>query len=196
MFVGHAAVAVLAGAARPRAPMLPLLLAAYGADAVEILLHGAQVEHASAMLWSHSLTALAVGGALSALVAWVISRKWDLAVLFAAVYASHGLCDLLTGERKPAWEDGPTYGLGLYQVPAADFVIEVALLLVAAGLLYRWRRPEKPRRMAVLVAMLVLLQLGFNLGDRSWLHGLKRDLMRATSAALAPRPASRVADPT
>ena len=196
MFIGHAAAAVLAGAARPRAPLLPLLLAAYGADAVEILLHGAQVEHARAMLWSHSLTALAVGGAITALVAWVISRKWDFAVLFAAVYASHGLGDLLTGERKPAWEDGPTYGLGLYQVPAADFAIEVALLLVAAGLLFRRRRPEKPRRMALLVAMLVLLQLGFNLGDRAWLHGLKRDLMRATSAALAPASASGVADPT
>lgn len=195
MFVGHAAVAALAGATRPRVPLLPLLVAAYAADAVEIVLHGIQLPHATAMLWSHSITALAAGGIVGAALAWIVSRQWDLALLVAAVYGSHGLCDLLTGERKPAWDGGPTYGLGLYDRPAVDFAIEIMLLLLAAAA-YHWRRPAPPRRLAIIVAMLVLLQLGFNLGDRTWLHGLKKDLMRASSAAFAPQPTSAVAGPT
>lgn len=189
MFVGHAAVAGLAGAARPRVPLLPLLLAAYAADAVEILLHGAGVPHRTAMLWSHSVTALLVGGLLSAGLAWLFTRSRETALVVGLVHASHGLSDLLTGIHKPTWHGGPTYGLGLYERPAVDFTIEVGLLLAAAAL-YWWRRPVPGRRMAAVVTVLVLLQLGFNLGDRAWLHGLKRDLIRVTGAAFDSATAS------
>lgn len=189
MFVGHAAVAVLAGAVRPRVRLVPLLLAAYAADAVEILLHGVGVAHRTAMLWSHSVTALLVGGAAAALLAWLASRSRETAVAVGLVYASHGLADLFTGAHKPAWGGGPTYGFGLYQRPALDFAIEVGLLL-AAAFLYQWRRSVPGRRMAAAIALLVLLQLGFNLGDRAWLHGLKRDLIRVTGAAFDSATAS------
>ena len=58
------------------------------------------------------------------------------AVLAGLVYASHWVCDLLTGENKPTWVGGPSLGFGLYQLPAADFVppatmIAVSSLLVA-----------------------------------------------------------------
>lgn len=182
MFIGHAAVAALAAAARPRVPLLPLLLAAYAADVVEIILDGVGISRTSAMLWSHSVTALVAGGAIAATVAALATRRSWLAVLVGLVYLSHGLCDLLTGQRKPAWAGGPTYGLGLYKVPLADFAIEVGLVLLAA-VLYQWRRPVPRRRLVATVILLVLLQLGFNLGDRALLYGLKHDLIRITGEA-------------
>lgn len=192
MFVGHAAFAGFAGAARPRIPFVPLLVAAYAADLLEILLRGAGVLPRVAMLWSHSLTALAGGAAIAALLGWLWTRRPDFSAALAAVYLSHGLADLLTGEHKPAWAGGPTYGFGLYKQPALDFAIEIALL-VAAAALYHWRRPAPRRRVALVLTLLVLLQLGFNAGDRTRLQALKRDLIRATGAALAPPPPSRAA---
>lgn len=195
MFVGHAAVAAFAAAARPRLPILPLLVAAYAADLIEILLRGVGVAPGIAMLWSHSVTALAAGAALASLLGWLWLRRLDFAVALAAVYASHGLGDLLTGEHKPTWAGGPTYGFGLYQQPAADFAIEIGLVIAAAAL-YHWRRHVPGRRMAIVLTVVVLLQLGFNLGDQPRLRGLKRDLIRATGAALAPAPASGTAGAT
>lgn len=194
MFVGHAAVAAFAGATRPRLPMLPLFLAAYGADGLEIALHGLRFDHAFAMQWSHSIVSMLAGGLVfgaAALAAW---RRADVALLTGLVYASHWACDVITGENKPTWLGGPALGFGLYEVPAADFAIE-AVLVVAAGVAYQWRRPTRTRRIILGALVLVVLQLGFNLGDRGKLHGLKQGLGRVSGAALAPampsRPASR-----
>lgn len=189
MFAGHAAIAALAGASRPRIPFWPLLLAAYAPDALEIGYHAFGVEHASAMAWSHSITAMVIGGIVFGLATLAWHRRRDAAFLAAAVYSSHWLADLLTGENKPTWHGGPGMGFGLYQVPAADFAIEAALV-VGAAVLYQWRRPAQTRRIVLAAVVLVALQLGFNLGDRAQLHGLKRNLVRATGAAFAPTPPS------
>lgn len=185
MFAGHAAVAALAGSTRPSVPVLPLVAAAYAADALEIAFHAFGVSHAGAMQWSHSITAVLIGGVCFGLIVLAALRRRDAATLAALVYASHWACDLLTGENKPTWIGGPSLGFGLYQVPVADFVIETSLVLAAAAV-YQWKRPTQLRRVVVAAAVLVMLQLGFNLGDRAHLHGLKRNLVRATSAAVLP----------
>lgn len=190
MFAGHAAVAALAGSTRPSVPVLPLVLAAYAADALEIGYHAVGMPHAAAMQWSHSITSMLIGGTVFGLVVLAVLRRRDAAVLAAVVYASHWVCDLLTGENKPTWVGGPSLGFGLYQLPALDFALET-LLVVAAAAVYQWRRPTRLRRVVLAAAVLVLLQLGFNLGDRAHLHGLKRNLVRATSAVLSPAPPSR-----
>jgi hypothetical protein len=195
VFAGHAAVAALAGSTRPSVPVLPLVLAAYAADALEIAYHTFGVSHSGAMQWSHSITAMFIGGTAFGLVVLAVLRRRDAAVLAGLVYASHWVCDLLTGENKPTWVGGPSLGFGLYQLPAADFVVEV-LLVVAAAVLYQWRRPTQTRRVVLATAVLVMLQLGFNLGDRAHLHGLKRNLVRATSAAVLPVTLSSPADPS
>ena len=165
--------------------MLPLVVAAYGADALEIAYHAFGVSHAGAMQWSHSITAMVLGGVCAGLAVLAIARRLDAALLTGLVYASHWACDLLTGENKPTWVGGPSLGFGLYQVPAADFAMET-LLVIAAALVYQWRRPTQVRRVVAATGVLVMLQLGFNLGDRAHLHGLKRNLVRATSAAVSP----------
>jgi hypothetical protein len=195
MFAGHAAIAALAGASRPGIPFWPLLLAAYAPDALEIGYHAFGVEHANAMAWSHSITAMVIGGIAFGLGTLAWHRRRDAALLAAAVYASHWLADLLTGENKPTWHGGPGMGFGLYQVPAADFAVEV-VLVVGAAVLYQWRRPAQTRRIVLAAVVLVALQLGFNLGDRAQLHGLKRNLVRATGAAFAPTPPSAGAGAT
>lgn len=182
MFVGHAAVAALAGTLRPDARLLPLVVASYGADLLEIALHAAGVDHQAAMFWSHSLVAVA-GAALAAggvtLVTW---RDPRYALLVVAAYVSHWGTDLLTGEGKPTWAGGPLLGLGLYEHPALDFAIEATLVLAAAAL-HHWRRPQRARRTVLVAAVLVALQLGFNLSDREGMRGLKQDLVRAGQAA-------------
>ena len=185
MFAGHAAIAAFAGATRPRIPFLPLLLAAYAADALEIAFHAFGADHAFAMQWSHSITAMAIGGLAFGMLTLAAFRRRDVALLAGMVYASHWLCDLLTGEGKPTWVGGPHLGFGLYQEPVVDFALETTLV-IGAGLLYQWRRPTRTRRIVTAAVVLVALQLGFNLGDRARLHGLKRNLVRATSAALEP----------
>ncbi len=195
MFAGHAAVAALAGSTRPSVPLLPLVLAAYAADALEIGYHAFGVSHAAAMEWSHSITAMLIGGTVFGLIVLAVLRRADAALIAAAVYASHWVSDLLTGENKPTWSGGPDLGFGLYQLPAADFALET-LLVVAAAVVYQWRRPTQTRRVVVAAVVLVALQLGFNLGDRAHLHGLKRNLSRATSAAVSPVTPSSAHDPT
>lgn len=185
MFAGHAAVAALAGSSRAGVPLLPLLLAAYAADALEIAYHAAGLDHARAMQWSHSITAMVIGGAVFGALTLLALRRRDAAVLAAGVYASHWLCDLLTGENKPTWAGGPVLGFGLYQEPAVDFAVET-LLVVLAAVAYQWRRPAQTRRIVAAAVVLVALQLGFNLGDRSHLHGLKRNLVRVTGGTAAP----------
>lgn len=194
MFAGHAAVAAFAGATRPRIPMLPLFLAAYGADALEIGLHGFRFDHAFAMQWSHSILAMLLGGLVAGGAALAAGRRRDVAILTGLVYASHWICDLFTGENKPTWRGGPELGFGLYNAPAADFAIEAALV-IAAGIAYQWRRPTRTRRIILGAVVLVALQLGFNLGDRGKLHGLKQGLGRVSGAALAPPAPSGRPDP-
>lgn len=194
MFAGHAAIAAFAGATRPRIPFLPLVLAAYAADALEIAFHAFGADHAFAMQWSHSITAMVIGGLAFGALTFLGYRRGDVALLAGIVYASHWLCDLLTGEGKPTWVGGPSFGFGLYQDPVADFALETALV-IAAGLIYQWRRPTRTRRIVAAAVVLVALQLGFNMGDRSRLHGLKRNLVRATSAALEPVRRDRQPDP-
>lgn len=193
MFAGHAAIAAFAAATRPRIPFLPLLVAAYGADVLEIALHGAGLAHVQAMQWSHSITAVIAGGLVFAAAAYGFFRRPDVAVLAGLVYASHWACDLITGEGKPTWIGGPRIGFALYQQPVIDFALET-LLVITAALAYQWRRPTRRRLIVLVAVVLVALQLGFNVGDRARLHGLKRNLVRATSAALEPGESPAVGD--
>jgi hypothetical protein len=140
MFVGHAALALLAKAARPRPPMVLFLAAAFGPDLLEWGL--AAAGHHDRVL-SHSLVAVGAA-ALIAAVAYVMVAKGTVVdgVVVAALWISHWPADFLTG-IKPTWPGGPDVGLNLYTLPSVDLAMESALV-VFAWLVYR--RTVKGRR--------------------------------------------------
>lgn len=131
MYAGHVAVA-LAARRFVRTPLWVLVLAAQGPDwgdaAAELF--GVTVARESA--WSpHGLPPVALGAVLAAaLAARTSGRGWRArgALVAAACYASHWLCDLCTG-YKPTWPGGPIVGYGLFDRPRLDFALETIVVL-------------------------------------------------------------------
>ena len=144
MYAGHVAVA-LAARRFVRTPLWVLVLAAQGPDwgdaAAE--LSGGTVARESA--WSpHGLLPVALGAVLAAVVAARTSgRGWRArgALVAAACYASHWLCDLCTG-YKPTWPGGPIVGYGLFDRPRLDFALEVIVVL-AGWVVWRGSLPGR-----------------------------------------------------
>lgn len=109
---------------------------------------------------THSIPAVAVLAAASAIACYAVSRdRRGMSLIFALV-ATHALGDYFTG-IKPTWPGGPVIGLQLYQRPAIDFVLESAVILMG-WLVYRMSFPpeERSSRSVYLVlAALILIQL-------------------------------------
>ena len=159
MYAGHAALALLAKAKRPRVPMALLAPVAFAPDWIEWAFdalgrHNREI--------SHSLVAVGICATLVALTYGVARRDWSGAVAVWLTYASHWPADFVTG-RKPTWPSGPTVGLYLYTKPLADAAIEFAVIAVC-WLAYRQSLPPDARRraMAWLVPVgLVVMHVAF-----------------------------------
>ena len=162
MYVGHVALALGVKAARPSAPLLPLLVAAQGPDWVEGPLR--LVGPASAELLSHGVLPVAVGSAAMGLLVLATTRDRWTAALCALLWLSHLAADLVTG-WKPMAPAGPWLGLALYARPVQDFLLEGSMLVVAwAAYVRTLRRPARRRAVAWLApAMLLGLQAGADL---------------------------------
>ena len=172
MFIGHWAPAFVA-ATHPRAPRLGTLFVA--AQLVDwgffaLLLAGAEkmrvVPGITAMNpmdlyhmpWTHSLLASAVWAAGFALLVWLVRRDWISAAIVAAVVLSHWLLDLLVHRPDLTLAGAPPkLGLGLWNYPAIEMPLELALTFGAmAWFLRRSRGPWVP--VAVLGVLLAGLQ--------------------------------------
>jgi len=163
VYAGHAALALALKSRRPATPMLPLLLACYGPDWVDMALM-IPTPRAGMAEYSHSLPALALGALVAGgLVAVSATKPAGLVVAFG--WLMHWPLDLFTG-RKPVFGTLPQIGLDLYHMPAADFVLETVVIASACTLYGRAFAPERPHRRIVIAvaAALVALQLGFDLG--------------------------------
>jgi hypothetical protein len=183
MFIGHVAIALAAKRVRQSVPLAALLAASFGPDVIEItLLVLERWRNLPTSLGSHSIPAVALGGAVFGAGYWLRREDGRGGALLFGVYASHWAADLLTGSGKPTWLGGPKLGLSLYDYPALDFVVESGMMLVAWLLFWPGgdRRP-RPRtvRMAAPIA-LVLVQLAFNAAE--WLFGV-RSIKGAVSGA-------------
>ena len=162
MYVGHVALALGAKAARPSAPLLPLLVAAQGPDWVEGPLR--VLSPGSAELLSHGLLPVAAGAAAMGLVALATTRDRWTATLCVLLWLSHLVADLVTG-WKPMAPGGPWLGLALYARPLHDFALE-GLITLAAWTAYARTLPPAARRRALVwlaPAMLLALQAGADL---------------------------------
>jgi len=172
MFIGHWAPA-FAVASRRRAPGLATLMIA--AQLVDWAFFGfllLGVEHMrfspgiSAMnpmdlydmRYTHSLLGSLGFAAVFAALVWMASRDRLAALLAGAVVLSHWLLDLLVHVPDLTLAGSPPkLGFGLWNHPAIEMPLELGITFGALWLYTRARRPA-PLRIAVVAAVLVLLQ--------------------------------------
>jgi hypothetical protein len=147
MFVGHFAASVAAKAARPGLPFWACVGAAQLLDIGWGTLVIAGVEKLRLdpalpgspldlyfMPYTHSLPAALVW---SLLAGWLAARLWGQSTAAAgwwigAVVFSHWLADLLVHRPDlPLGFDGPKLGLGLWNLPALEMIVELGLLGLA-----------------------------------------------------------------
>ena len=173
MFVGHYAAALAARAVEPRAPLWSYVL---GCQAIDIAWSGlilAGVEKAgvdpslpgsalvlSYMPFTHSLPAavlwsIAVGAGLMALLK--LPRRAGLFI--GLTVFSHWVLDFLVHRPDlPLMWDGPMVGLGLWNYPLPEQVLELGLLALA-GAAWGWRRGQEGRGWKPVLSFLTFLLL-------------------------------------
>ncbi|PYP77650.1 MAG: hypothetical protein DMD35_14305 [Gemmatimonadetes bacterium] len=156
MYAGHAAVALALKRREPLLPIVPLVLAAFGPDWVDLLLM-LPGERRGMEVYSHSIPAVLIGGALAAAIYTTARRPGAQTILLA--WLLHWPADFLTG-RKPVLFRAPLIGLDLYRLPAVDFALE-SVVVVLGCLVYARTFPPRAelRRVVVMLgAALIAVQ--------------------------------------
>ena len=172
MFIGHWAPALLA-APRKDAPSLPILFIA--AQLVDWAFFGflaLGVEHMRLipgftatnpmdlyhMPYTHSLLASAIWAAAFAFIILAATRNHTAALIGGLVVLSHWLLDLLVHVPDLSLAGGePRIGLGLWNHPAIEMPLEIAITFGALAYYAHKRRP-RTLPLVVLGAILLLLQ--------------------------------------
>ncbi len=158
MYVGHAAIALALKSRVPEVPIVPLTLACYGPDWIELALMIPRPREGMA-IYSHSLPALFIGAAIAAALFSHVARQPGGYALFIG-WLLHWPADFITG-IKPITGLQTLVGLDLYHLPVADFAVEAGLVLIA-GVLYarRFARNRMQQRVVLaLGAALMIVQL-------------------------------------
>jgi len=156
VYAGHAAIAIALKRREPRLPVVPLVLAAFGPDWLE-LFFALPVKREGMAIFTHSIPAVLIGGGLAAAL-WASTRRAGASTIFIA-WLLHWPADLFTG-RKPVLFQEPLIGLDLYKIPAADFALECAVIVVGCALYARAypSRGELRRVIVILGAALIAIQ--------------------------------------
>ncbi|MEO6525916.1 MAG: hypothetical protein ABIP93_04775 [Gemmatimonadaceae bacterium] len=156
MYAGHAAIALALKARDPRVPIVPLALASFGPDWVELALMLPR-PRAGMGIYTHSIPAVIVGAMLAAGLYTAFKRPGARMILLA--WLLHWPADLLTG-RKPLILETPLVGLDLYNLPLADFALESAVVVIGCAIYARrfGARAEVRRTIVMLAAALIVLQ--------------------------------------
>ena len=154
MFVGHYAAALAARAVEPRATLWSYVL---GCQAIDIAWSGlvlAGVEKASVdpnlpgsslvlsyMPYTHGLpTAVLWSIAVGAGLMLLLKLPWRVGLVLGLVVFSHWVLDFLVHRPDlPLLWDEPKVGLGLWNYPLPEQVLEMGLLALA-GAAWGWRR--------------------------------------------------------
>jgi hypothetical protein len=175
MIAGHFGLAAAVKAGRPAIPTWTLMLATAWLDVVFAPLflagietidgegYGGGIIHAD---YTHSLVgALVLAALFGAVAAWRLGR--EAGFVLAGVVFSHWLLDLVVHRADlpilPGNAGGlPTFGLGLWRLPAASAIVELLLLAVGIGLYWRAaarRDPKRARPLGLTAAALGLATL-------------------------------------
>jgi hypothetical protein len=182
MFSGHFGLAFASKRATPRASLATLVLATQWLDTLWPIFLLLGVEHVRIdpghmrltpldfydYPWSHSALAAAVWGVAFGGVHFALKRSARTAALLAGLVFSHWVLDLLThGPDLPLWPGGPRVGLGLWNAPVAETLLEAAIYFGGVAIYLRSTRARDRRGRWgawVLVALIPLLHLASGLG--------------------------------
>ena len=155
MIVGHLGIAGAVHAGRRDSSLVWLLGAAMAPDVVDALFVLAGSCNPFG-LYSHTLPAAVLIAAVTGALAYFATGTRVTGVLSALLVLAHLPPDYLTG-HKLFWPGGELMGLGLYDYPLIDFVLEA---LIAAGGWWLVRsRPSAPRWTTGWLALAALLVL-------------------------------------
>lgn len=200
MYVGHAAVALALKSREPRVPIVPLVLAAYGPDWLETVL-GLFRGRSEMGLYTHYIPGV-IAGALAAAALYAVVFRRPGAMLILAAWLLHWPADFFTA-HKGLLAPNDRIGLDLYNLPAADFVLE-SVVVVACCVLYARAFAGTPsgRRWVIgMAASLMALQgsLDFGLASAaptwspSLARGARRPHLVGMAATVPSRPWARMA---
>ena len=156
MYAGHAAIALALKAREPRLPIVPLALACYGPDWIEVALMLARV-HPGTGVYTHSIPAVVIGAAIAA-AGYAAFRRPGARLIFLG-WLLHWPADMFTG-RKPLLDGAPLVGLDLYKLPVVDFALESVIVGIACVIYARQfaTRAEPRRTIVILGVALILIQ--------------------------------------
>ncbi len=111
------------------------------------------------MPYTHSLVGALMWGIGTTIIVWTILRDRTSALLAGAVVVSHWLLDLLVHVPDLTIAGSPPkLGFGLWNYPAVEMPLELAMTFGALWLYVRARRPQLHRAL-VLAALLLVLQM-------------------------------------
>ena len=171
MYAGHAAVALALKTREPRVPMLPLVLACYGPDWLEIVL-GFWRGREAMSLYTHYLPGL-LTGALAAAALYVIVFRRPGGWMILSGWLLHWPADFFTA-HKGLLSPTDRVGLDLYNLPAADFILEGTLVVLCCALYARTFAHSRAQRRWViamatgLLALQALLDYGSSRAHPVW----------------------------
>jgi hypothetical protein len=157
VYAGHAAVALALKTRDPRVPMVPLTLACYGPDWLEIVLGFWRGRNEMA-LYTHYIPGLFAGGLAAAALYVIVFRRPGGWIILTG-WLLHWPADFFTA-HKGLLSPTDRVGLDLYNLPAADFVLEAALVLACCALYARTfaHSPAQRRWVAAMTLALLALQ--------------------------------------
>lgn len=163
MYAGHVAVALALKTRDPRVPMLPLALACYGPDWLEIVL-GFWRGRGPMSLYTHYLPGLLTGALAAAALYTIVFRRPGGWIILAG-WLLHWPADFFTA-HKGLLSPTDRIGFDLYNLPVADFVLEAALAVFACALYARtFAHSPAQRRWAIsMAAGLLFLQAMLDYG--------------------------------
>ncbi|MEV5714126.1 permease [Amycolatopsis mediterranei] len=159
MIAGHFGLAAAVKAGRPAIPVWTLMLATAWLDVVFVPLYlsgvetidgegyGGGVIHAD---YTHSLVgALVLAALFGAVAAYRLGREAGL--VLGGVVFSHWLLDLVVHRPDLPILPGnagnlPTFGFGLWRLPAVSAVVELLMLAIGVGLYWRAAAKRDPKR--------------------------------------------------
>ncbi len=148
MYAGHVGFAIAATARRPDVPVAVYIGASLLPD---LVVHPIGHTIPGALV-------LAIGAGIIAAVRW----DAEASMLIAALVALHFGVDLLTSNLHIFPGTDVEFGLGLYDLPAVDFVLEAGVIVLVW---FAWRRSvpnAAPARTRPMLSLLLLSQLFFS----------------------------------